>query len=227
MKKLLKKHLKNFLFKRGYEVTFLGKRNLLNMNPFIGIKSEIRSEFPIFFDVGVNHGQTLDKIQELYPKAIIHGFEPSKKCFESILGKPRNKEVVLNNKAVGDQVGILDFNQYSWDALSSLLKREFTASTLLETYKVEVVTLDSYCEEFDIDHINVLKTDTEGYELKVLQGAKRLFQNNKIQFVLVELFFEPHFVGQSSAGDIMNFLFEHQFRLVRFYDFEWSSIGYV
>jgi FkbM family methyltransferase len=227
MKKKIKKHLKNFLFKNGYETNYLGKNKLLSMDPFLAVKAEIKSKSPVFFDVGVNHGQSLDKIQEIYPEAIIHGFEPSKMCYNLVLEKLNTNKITLNNKAVGDKIGALDFNQYSWDALSSVLTREFTTATIVDTYKVDVTTLDAYCNEFGIEYINVLKTDTEGYELKVLRGATQLLQNHKIQFVCVELFFEPHFVGQSSAGDIMNFLFEHQFRLVRFYEFERSNAGYV
>lgn len=227
MKKKIKKYLKEFLYNKGYEITYLGEKKLLNINPFLAVKEDIQSKSPVFFDVGVNHGQTIDKIQELYPEAIIHGFEPSKMCYNSVLKKFNNNSITLNNKAIGDQIGTLDFNQYSWDALSSVLKREFTTATIVDTYKVDVTTLDTYCDEFGIDYINVLKTDTEGYELKVLQGATQLFKNNNIQFVHVELFFEPHFIGQSSAGDIINFLFEHQFKLVRFYEFERSKEGFA
>jgi FkbM family methyltransferase len=227
MKRVLKKYLKSILFKNGYEANYLGKNKLLNMNPFLAVKAEIKSKSPVFFDVGVNHGQSIDKIQEIYPEALIHGFEPSKMCYNSVLEKLNTNKIILNNKAIGDKIGTLDFNQYSWDALSSILKREFTTATIVDTYKVDVTTLDAYCDELGIEYINVLKTDTEGYELNVLQGATKLLQDNKIQFVCVELFFEPHFVGQSSAGDIMNFLFEHQFRLVRFYEFERSQEGFA
>lgn len=227
MKNKIKKKLKDFLFKNGYEVNYLGKRKLLNTNPFLAVKEEVKSKSPVFFDVGVNHGQSLDKILEIFPEALIHGFEPSKICYNVVLEKLNNNRIILNNKAVGEKIGTLDFNQYSWDALSSLLKREFTTATIVDTYKVEVTTLDTYCNEFGIEYINVLKTDTEGYELNVLKGAAELFKNNRIQFVCVELFFEPHFVGQSSVGDIFNFLFENQFKLVRFYEFERSKAGYV
>ncbi|MEZ4795943.1 MAG: FkbM family methyltransferase [Flavobacteriaceae bacterium] len=227
MKKKIKKFLKQFLYNKGYEINYLGKKNLLNINPFLAIKEEIHSNPLVFFDVGVNHGQTLKKIHDQYPNAVIHGFEPSKICYNSVLEKVNNDNIILNNKAVGDQIGILDFNQYSWDALSSVLKREFTSATIVDTYKVDVTTLDVYCSERGVKYINVLKTDTEGFELKVLEGASQLFKDNKIQCVHVELFFEPHFVGQSSAGDIMNFLFKHQFKLVRFYEFDRSHEGYA
>jgi hypothetical protein len=70
-----------------------------------------------------------------------------------------------------------------------------------------------------------LKTDTEGFELNVLKGASETMSRNKIQFVYVEIFFNENYVGQSSFGDIYNFLLENGFELVRFYDVLYTNDG--
>lgn len=227
MKKSLKKHLKNFLFRKGYEVSYIGKKTLLNTNPYIAVKDKLKSKAPLFFDIGVNHGQTLKKIKEVFPEAIIHGFEPNAQCFKTLKESFNDTSIILNQKAVGAQEGILSFNQYSWDALSSVLKRVFTTSHVVDSYDVKVTTVDVYCKAHKIPHIHVLKTDTEGYELRVLEGARQMLEQQKVQFVCVELFFESHFVDQSTAGDIINFLQQHHFKLVRFYEFERSPEGFA
>ena len=52
-----------------------------------------------------------------------------------------------------------------------------------------------------------------------------MMDENKIQFVFVETFFNENFIGQASFGDVYNYLLSKNFGLVRFYDFEITSNG--
>ena len=221
MKIILKKVLTNF----GYKITKISKHAIQNENPFLAIKNYFDEENAILFDIGVNQGQTLKKMKSLFPQAIIYGFEPSKICFKYLTENVKMEKVFFYNKAVGSSNSILEFNEYSWSALSSLLKRAYTSAKILANYKVEVITIDDFCKNNDISYINLLKTDTEGYELEVLKGASEMMNENKIQFVFVETFFNENFIGQASFGDIYNYLLSKNFGLVRFYDFEITSDG--
>lgn len=51
---------------------------------------------------------------------------------------------------------------------------------------VECETLDGLCDRLTIDHIDVLKVDTEGHEMAVLQGAARMLAAHRVQFVYLE-----------------------------------------
>ena len=95
----------------------------------------------------------------------------------------------------------------------------------METSLVDVVTIDAFCKNNAVSHIHLLKTDTEGYELNVLKGASDMMKRNAIQFVYVEVFFNENYIGQSSFGDIYNFLLENGFALVRFYDVLYTNDG--
>ena len=197
-------------------------------NPLKAIKSIIEINDPIIFDVGANQGQTIDSIRNVFPKSSIHSFEPSKVCFKLLKDKYGGIDnIKVNNVAVGAEKGILEFNEYSWSALNSLLKRAFTKAEIVDNYNVDVISLDDYCIKNSINSINLLKTDTEGYELNVLKGAFKLMDNNKIQYVYVEVFFYENYINQSSFGDIYNFLIQKGFNLVRFYDFEYTEEGFA
>jgi len=160
-----------------------------------------------------------------YSDAKIYAFEPSKKCFESLRTNFETTNVSLHNLAMGSNCGDFEFNEYSWSALNSFLKRVYGSAKILETYLVEVLTIDVFCKNNAISYINLLKTDTEGYELNVLKGASSMMEQNRIQFVYVEIFFNENYVGQSSFGDIYNFLLENRFELVRFYDVLYTDEG--
>jgi len=221
----MKKYLKKVVDYFGYTITKKNGNKLQDDNPLKAVKGFFKNSEAIFFDIGMNYGQTTQKMRSLYPAAVIHGFEPSKKCFKYIKENLKKENVFLYHKAVGSLNSFLEFNEYSWSALNSLLQRAFTKSTIQETYQVEVVTIDSVCSDQQIPYINFLKTDTEGYELEVLKGASEMMQKNKIQFVFVEIFFKENFLGQSSFGDIYNFLQSNNFDLVRFYEMEIAEEG--
>jgi hypothetical protein len=51
---------------------------------------------------------------------------------------------------------------------------------------VQMRVLDDYCSERGVQRIDLLKLDVEGHELDVLQGAKRMFQEQRIGMVSFE-----------------------------------------
>lgn len=52
--------------------------------------------------------------------------------------------------------------------------------------EVDVVRLDDYCDEHRIAHIDVLKIDTEGADVWVLEGAQRLLAARRVTTVFFE-----------------------------------------
>ena len=52
---------------------------------------------------------------------------------------------------------------------------------------VQTQTLDNFCLSKKIENIDVLKIDTEGNDLNVLKGAKKLLSENKINVIYTEI----------------------------------------
>lgn len=52
--------------------------------------------------------------------------------------------------------------------------------------EVEIKTLDQYCQENNIEEIDFIKIDVEGFEMNVFEGAKNLLLNNKIHAIQFE-----------------------------------------
>jgi hypothetical protein len=63
-----------------------------------------------------------------------------------------------------------------------------------------------------------LKTDVQGYDLKVFEGAKDLFENNRIFAVFCEINFHKMYEKQSDFEEIYSFLRKYGFFLSGFYD---------
>ena len=54
---------------------------------------------------------------------------------------------------------------------------------------VDVTTIDNYCRDYGIERIDILKSDTQGFDLEVLKGASRLLDQHRIHLVYVEIVF--------------------------------------
>ncbi len=64
-----------------------------------------------------------------------------------------------------------------------------------QTIQVPLETIDHFCEQRGIEKIDYLKIDTEGAELRVLQGAERMLREHKItalQFEYGEAYYDAN-----------------------------------
>ena len=86
--------------------------------------------------------------------------------------------------------------------------------------EVDAVTLDRYCEERDVERIDVLKIDVEGAEERVLSGAAGLFQRGAVDLVIVEVADTTLAAGGASANALVESLETHGLRTLAILDGE-------
>lgn len=226
----MKKIIKNFFNKLGYDLKKIDK-DFTNIDLEDLLKTKI-NENPIIFDVGGNKGQSVTKYKKIFKNPIIHTFEPIKSQFNIIYEKFKNdKNVKLNNYALGEIVGEKDFNISAQTGASSFNKinqnskwievrsKEYktTINKFVSTTKVKIFTLDDYFLNNNIDKIDLLKIDTQGYEDKVLQGSINTLKKNKIKAVVTELMFDNVYDKYLTFSDIEKFLLPNNFRMVGIY----------
>ena len=88
----------------------------------------------------------------------------------------------------------------------------------LGTANVEVETLDYFCTRHRISGIDVLKIDTQGYDLNVLKGATAFLGFGRIGAILTEVNFISMYKGQPTFADLHGFLCSFGYRLVDLYN---------
>ena len=81
-----------------------------------------------------------------------------------------------------------------------------------------ITTLDEFCAEHEINYIDLLKLDVQGYELKILAGAKHLLETKRITLLFTEVNFVPLYANQAYFHQVYQFLLGEGFQLVSFYN---------
>lgn len=183
-------------------------------------------ELNTVFDVGANQGQwSLDLLKYLSVSKI-HCFEPLQSQFKilesSVAAYPQIKPW---NLAVGDSIS----QSRIW------LGNTETNSSLIKIYEgqqcelVNTVTLDEFCKSNHISHINLLKIDTEGYEMKVLSGANSLISGQQIDLIFTEVGFHSRYQTLTLFEQIRSFMEEMKYELFGIYDQQtaWNGHPYV
>lgn len=169
------------------------------------------------FDVGAHVGTSAATFCSFYPSATVYCFEPSPETFKTLVQNCASKNVSPVNMAVGSHVGTEQMYAVKDSLLNSLVSRLNSPRPDSSQVTVNVTTLDHFCEEHDVRHVDILKTDTEGYELEVLKGATSLLREGRIRVIYVECAIE-RCVRHVSALDLLEFLKSYRFRLYGLYE---------
>ena len=76
------------------------------------------------------------------------------------------------------------------------------------------MTLDSFCKQHKINHIDFLKIDTEGSELNVLKGAHTMLKNHNINVIQFE-YGGTYPDANITLEQVYNFLAELEYDIYR------------
>jgi len=183
-------------------------------------------EDPVIFDIGANSGQTIEIMRGLFKLPSIYSFEPSASSFSKLVGYESLPGVCIHNVGVGDKPGNLELNEYPSSDLSSFLKlsenkeSRFRGGIPCSAAVVKVITIDDFLSDHHISHVNLLKTDTQGFDLNVLKGAGLSLEKKAIDIIMVELNFIELYQGQGKASEIIEFLASKDYGLVDLYQKE-------
>jgi hypothetical protein len=113
---------------------------------------------------------------------------------------------------------------YSDSCLTSVLpldahqENRFRSTEVLSREVVTLTTVDDFLCDKRIDTVDLLKVDTQGFDLQVLRGAGRALGSGALRNVLVELNFVRMYEGQGSPREIHDFLDGYGFHLVDYYE---------
>ena len=217
---MTKRLIRRLLARFGYVVRSVGEPDgvtgidlLHDVRVLLGQKRPL-----VLFDVGGNVGQTIVSFLEMFHEPRIYSFEPSPATFEVLrTAHGNNPKVRLGNLALGDREGVQPFQVTKDHSVNdSLLEPVWDAQA--KSVPVQVSTLDRYCQQQHIESIDYLKIDTQGYDLKVLEGSRDLLAKKRIHAFSVELIFAPMYKDQPSYIQLLSLPEQFGYQLLGIYE---------
>jgi FkbM family methyltransferase len=181
------------------------------------IKYKFAAPIKVIVDVGANVGQTALLFHSHFPKAHIYCFEPFLETYEKLESNLKGVSgIFCNNLALGDKnEDVIVLRPSEGDSLRNSLKNDigFEQGALVEE-SVRVVTLDSFVGQLgERINIDLLKIDTEGYDLRVIKGAIGLLNAGLVKMVFCEVGFSKdndvhvHFCEMNEFLENVGFVF--------------------
>lgn len=206
------------------QIGILNYKNEIESGEFSFLNSYLISKLsqvqnPVLFDVGANIGKYSKSLFKAFPNANIYTFEPNPNAYllaENNIQKFNTKNIKLfplgfSSTEESKMITVYESQtSSSHGSLHSEVLTEFHHSNLNSQISANFTTLDSFCINNQIDHIDLLKIDTEGHELEVLKGAKQLIQSNKIKYIQFE-FGECHVYSKVFLRDFYHMLVNYSF----------------
>jgi FkbM family methyltransferase len=180
------------------------------------LKSRLpQNEIRTIFDVGAHIGITALEYSDAFPAAEIHAFEPSTSNFErmksNLVGKP---DIKLHRLGMGAEQSS---STLYLDPIHPSMARLY-AHPEGQPEHVIIDTIDNFCQSHRIQAIDILKIDTEGHELQVLEGANKMLSASKIAIIKAEVAIDPDSNYDTQLFDFSNALHPFGYRLFGFYD---------
>jgi FkbM family methyltransferase len=214
----LKHDVRRLLWKVGYDVV----RFAPGSHPIARRRRLLSSlEIDVVLDVGANDGGWGHALrQELSYAGRICSFEPMKAAYRDLRARAsRDPDWETYNFALGEADGRATINvagnSYSSSILGMLPAHLSAApeSRFIAQEEIDVKTLDSIFADICRPHDNVyLKVDTQGFEGRVLRGARASL--TIIDAVQLEMPLVPLYDGELSFADLYQLMMDQGYSLV-------------
>lgn len=188
------------------QVFFLGEYEKI----LSAVASSLINKDDVCIDVGANFGwYTTLMAQICGAGGEVHAFEPVPQSFRELVknyalsGSPNN--VFINELALGDKKGVVSINVFDGEPTGhASIAVKADADSL--SVQCNMGTLDDYLVEHSIGDVNFVKVDIEGAEMTFLQGAERLFKQEKPPILLMEMALEQTRHFEYLPDDLIKFI---------------------
>jgi FkbM family methyltransferase len=162
----------------------------------------------LVLDIGGNTGDFFYSFKRVYPDSYIFIVEGNQEC-DKFLKQTNTKYLI---RLLGKENGVCTFYRTRNNTIctGNSIYREITSNysddVVIETLE-KIYTLDSIFKEEN--NFDLIKLDTQGSELDILQGGPKLCK--KAKGILMEVSFIPYNKGAPLYKDVVKFMDEYGF----------------
>ena len=230
----MKKIIKKLLDASGYVLMTKKRFSKIEDGPYIPdldfiylVKNTVDFQAQVCcIDIGANIGQTSLKLNKYFPNAVIHSFEPVKQTFDSLKKNTAAIPAIhCYHEAMGKTPGetvLYHRSNSEWNSLVKELNEE-AKTTGADAETVKINSVDNFVADYALKNIAVLKSDTEGFEMQVLEGAKKSLADEIIDMIYIEVGFGKEDKQHTYWMDVVNYLQSYKYSFCGLFE---SSYGY-
>ncbi len=172
----------------------------------------------IIFDVGANVGDVSIELAQGFPNAQVLAFEPVPHSFKVLQDRAQSyPNLVCHSQAVSASSGRVQMRVPDNSLLAAVVAREqLNADEPVGDIEVDSITIDEFCQQHGIEHIDLMKIDAEGHELAILAGAKNMLKNCSV--LVLEFGLDDADQRHCHLSELTSVLSSTSFRLIDIHD---------
>jgi FkbM family methyltransferase len=151
-------------------------------------------ENPVILEAGAFEGEDAVVMSQVWPKGIIHTFEPVPLLYLKTKAKTFNcKNVRCYQMALSETTGKAKFyvssdNENDVSGSSSLLEPKehlkiYPSVKFNRSIEVQTINLDEWAQINNVDHIDFMWLDMQGAELAMLKACPNILKTVKLIFI--------------------------------------------
>jgi len=184
----------------------------------------------IVFDIGAHHGETIKLFCKNLSIKKIYSFEASPQNYQILeknFSSSQTDKVEIYNYGIGDKIS-KDFINQTIESSSSTINKlnkdskyfekklrilNVEKGSFYQKLPITILTLDHFIEKNHIENIDLIKIDTEGYELNVLKGLSK--NSKKVKLIYFEHHYDDMIIKDYKFSDIHKFLKNKGFIMIK------------
>ena len=138
----------------------------------------------VVFDIGANVGDWSNFFIKEHGNFNLYMFEPSLCAFEALKNNiSATSKIHFYKIGFGESIKKANiYYDYNTQGSASILNSKASISE-----EIEIETIDSFCEKNNINEIDFIKMDVQGYEYNILLGALKMIEKESIKVIQFEI----------------------------------------
>jgi FkbM family methyltransferase len=172
--------------------------------------STVSNGAKVVLDAGANAGIYSLAAIAVEPDVVVHAFEPSPEIAARLRATAELNGLVslhVHEVAVLGEDGHATLNRFRGE-LGNNEGMNFVTKEIgnSDAERVKTVSLDQFCRDHCIDHVDLLKLDVQGHEYSALKGAQLLIRAGRVGTIFMELNWARSAATPCTATESIQFL---------------------